>query len=151
MCWGDAVAVRQRICYALSRMTAQRRGNTMSLKIAIKRAYEPAAKSDGRRILVDRLWPRGVKRDTAGIDEWMKDVAPSTALRRWFAHDPARWKEFIGRYRKELASPAVMPAIERLRKLASGRKVTLVYAAADSEHNNAVALRTILGARTARK
>lgn len=122
----------------------------MALKIAIKRAYEPAAKSDGRRILVDRLWPRGVKRDTAGIDEWLKDVAPSTALRRWFAHDPARWKEFIQRYRKELASPAAEAAMERLRKLASDRKVTLVYAAADSEHNNAVALRTILGARTAR-
>jgi uncharacterized protein YeaO (DUF488 family) len=122
----------------------------MALKIAIKRAYEPAAKNDGRRILVDRLWPRGVKRDTAGIDEWMKDVAPSTALRRWFAHDPARWKEFIQRYRKELASPSAEAAMERLRKLASDRKVTLVYAAADSEHNNAVALRTILGARTAR-
>lgn len=123
----------------------------MALRIAIKRAYEPAAKSDGRRILVDRLWPRGVKRDTAGIDEWMKDVAPSTALRRWFAHDPARWKEFIQRYRKELASPSAEAAMERLRKLASDRKVTLVYAATDSEHNNAVALRTILGVRTARK
>jgi uncharacterized protein YeaO (DUF488 family) len=122
----------------------------MALRIAIKRAYEPAAKSDGRRILVDRLWPRGVKREFAGIDEWLKDVAPSTALRRWFAHDPARWKEFIQRYRKELASPAAEAAMERLRKLASDRKVTLVYAAADSAHNNAVALRTILGARTAR-
>jgi uncharacterized protein YeaO (DUF488 family) len=122
----------------------------MALKIAIKRAYEPAAKSDGRRILVDRLWPRGVKRDTAAIDEWMKDAAPSTELRRWFAHDPARWKEFIQRYRKELASPTAEAAMERLRKLASGRKVTLVYAAADSEHNNAVALRTILGAGAAR-
>lgn len=122
----------------------------MALRIAIKRAYEPAAKSDGRRILVDRLWPRGVKREFAAIDEWMKDVAPSTALRRWFAHDPARWKEFIQRYRKELASPAAEAAMERLRKLASDRKVTLVYAAADSEYNNAVALRTILGARTAR-
>ena len=122
----------------------------MALQIAIKRAYEPAAKSDGRRILVDRLWPRGVKRDTAGIDEWLKDVAPSTELRRWFAHDPARWKEFIQRYRKELASPTAEAAMERLRKLASDRKVTLVYAAADSEYNNAVALRTILGARTAR-
>ena len=122
----------------------------MAFKIAIKRAYEPAAKSDGRRILVDRLWPRGVKRDTAGIDEWLKDVAPSTELRRWFAHDPARWKEFIQRYRKELASPVAEAAMERLRKLASDRKVTLVYAAADSEYNNAVALRTILGARTAR-
>ena len=117
----------------------------MALKIAIKRAYEPAAKSDGRRILVDRLWPRGVKRESAAIDEWMKDVAPSTALRRWFAHDPERWKEFIRRYRKELASPTAEAAMERLRKLASDRKVTLVYAAADSEHNNAVALRTLLG------
>jgi len=122
----------------------------MALRIAIKRAYEPAAKSDGRRILVDRLWPRGVKREFAAIDEWMKDVAPSTELRRWFAHDPAHWKEFIQRYRKELASPAAEAAMERLRKLASDRKVTLVYAAADSEYNNAVALRTILGARTAR-
>ena len=120
------------------------------MELRVKRAYEPAAKSDGRRILIDRLWPRGVKRESAAIDEWMKDVAPSTELRRWFAHDPARWKEFIQRYRKELASPTAEVAIERLRKLASDRQVTLVYAAADSEHNNAVALRTILGARTAR-
>ena len=122
----------------------------MSLKIAIKRAYAPPAKGDGQRILVDRLWPRGVKRDTAAIDAWMKELAPSTELRRWFAHDPARWKEFIQRYRKELASPAAEAAMERLRKLASRRKVTLVYAAADTAHNNAVALRTILGVRTAR-
>lgn len=123
----------------------------MALKIAIKRAYEPAAKSDGRRILVDRLWPRGVGREAAAIDEWMRDVAPSTELRRWFAHDPARWKEFIQRYRKELASQTAEAAMGRLRKLASDRRVTLVYAAADSEHNNAVALRTILGAWTAGK
>lgn len=122
----------------------RQRGKAMSLKITIKRAYVLPAKADGYRLLVDRLWPRGLTRDAAAIDAWEKDLAPSTDLRRWFAHEPERWKEFVARYRAELASPAAAVAVARLRKLASRRKVTLVYAASDETHNNAVALRTIL-------
>ena len=121
----------------------------MKLKIKIKRAYEPAAKSDGRRILIDRLWPRGLTREAAGIDEWAKDLSPSTALRRWFNHDPELWGEFVDRYREELAVPAARLALGRLRTLASSRRVTLVYAASNRAYNNAVALCTILDGRAA--
>jgi uncharacterized protein YeaO (DUF488 family) len=114
------------------------------MRLKIKRAYEPAAKSDGRRILIDRLWPRGLTRDVAGIDEWAKDLSPSTALRRWFNHDPKLWAEFVDRYREELSAPAARLALGRLRTLASSRQVTLVYAASNREYNNAVALCTIL-------
>ena len=110
--------------------------------IKLKRAYRPSAASDGKRILVDRLWPRGVCRSEARIDGWAKDIAPSAALRRWFGHDPARWRGFRARYAEELrANP------ERLRDLRRiGREgvVTLVYAARDEEHNDAVVLRDIL-------
>jgi len=116
----------------------------MKLKIKIKRAYEPPAKSDGRRILIDRLWPRGLTRDAAAIDEWAKELSPSTGLRRWFNHDPKLWDEFVDRYREELAAPAARLALGRLRTLASHRHVTLVYAASDRAYNNAVALCAIL-------
>ena len=116
----------------------------MKLKIKIKRAYEPTAKSDGRRILIDRLWPRGLTRDAAAIDEWAKDLSPSTALRRWFNHDPQLWGEFVDRYRSELEAPASRLALGRLRTLASSRQVTLVYAASNRAYNNAAALCTIL-------
>lgn len=101
---------------------------------AIKRAYLPASPDDGRRVLVDRLWPRGLHRDGAGIDEWVKEVAPSTGLRQWFGHDPARWEEFRRRYRAELAAN---PALERLRVMASRGKLTLIYGARDEAHNQA--------------
>lgn len=114
------------------------------MKLKIKRVYEPPAKSDGRRILIDRLWPRGLTRDAAAIDGWAKELSPSTALRRWFKHDPQLWGEFVDRYRAELEAPAARLALGRLRTLASRRQVTLVYAATDRAYNNAVALCAIL-------
>ena len=111
-------------------------------KIKLKRAYEAPAASDGTRILVDRLWPRGVKKADAAIEEWMKDVAPSSALRKWFGHDPARWQEFRRRYLKELREHP--DALERLRALARQGPITLVFAAHDEAHNDAVVLRDVL-------
>ena len=113
--------------------------------LRLKRAYEPAGPEDGVRILVDRLWPRGVSKADAAIDEWMKDVAPSAELRRWFGHDPGRWAEFQRRYRAELRAQA--PLLDRLRALAKAGTVTLVYAARDEEHNDAIVLRDVLAER----
>ncbi|AGH50405.1 hypothetical protein G432_13435 [Sphingomonas sp. MM-1] len=109
--------------------------------IRIKRAYLAPADDDGRRILVDRLWPRGLAKAKAAIDLWLKDVAPSTELRHWFGHDPARWAEFRKRYAAELAGN---PAVAELREIAGRERVTLVYAAHDEAHNNAVALAAYL-------
>jgi uncharacterized protein YeaO (DUF488 family) len=110
--------------------------------VKLKRAYEVPAASDGKRILVDRLWPRGVTKERAAIDEWVKDVAPSTELRKWFAHDPARWDEFRRRYAKELhAKPELL---EELRAAARKGPITLVYSARDEEHNDAVELRHVI-------
>jgi len=106
-------------------------------EISIKRAYEPPSASDGRRVLVDRLWPRGVSKAEARLDDWLKAVAPSDALRRWFGHQPQRWEEFRRRYREELAGN---PAVETLRKLAAEAPLTLVYGARDEAHNDAVVL-----------
>lgn len=111
---------------------------TNSENIKLKRAYEPPARTDGTRILVDRLWPRGVKKTDAKIDEWMKDIAPSTELRKWFNHDPTRWQEFRNRYRAELDSHK--DQLDRLRSLAREGVVTLVYSAHDEQHNDAVVL-----------
>jgi len=110
--------------------------------IRLKRAYEPPSRADGVRILVDRLWPRGVSKDDAALDDWMKDVAPSAALRKWFAHDPERWPEFRRRYRAELKEHP--EDLARLRGLARKKTVTLVYGARDEEHNDAVVLRDVL-------
>lgn len=115
--------------------------------IAIKRAYDPPEERDGVRVLVDRLWPRGVTKEAAKIDRWVKAVAPSGELRKWFGHDPARWVEFRRRYLAELAGQA--DAVAELRKLARGGTVTLVYAAKDTEHNDAVVLKELLGRRGA--
>ncbi|MDA8360822.1 MAG: DUF488 family protein [Gammaproteobacteria bacterium] len=111
----------------------------MPTRLAVKRAYAPAAKEDGFRILVDRLWPRGLHKDEARVDLWVKDVAPSDSLRRWFGHGPAKWQEFSRRYDGELdANPE---AIIRLKSALAGHtRATLLYAARDEEHNNAVAL-----------
>ena len=111
-------------------------------KIQIKRAYEPAAPEDGERYLVDRLWPRGIRKDALILTGWLKDVAPSDALRRWFGHDPVRWAEFRQRYRGELKSKRTM--LKPLRDALKRGTVTLVYSAHDEEHNQAVVLREIL-------
>lgn len=110
--------------------------------IRLKRAYEQADPSDGVRVLVDRLWPRGVTKAKASIDEWVKDIAPSAALRQWFGHDPARWDSFRHRYRTELAGQAILLA--KLRHLAKQTPITLVYSARDDLHNDAVVLRDVL-------
>lgn len=115
--------------------------------IKLKRAYEPVANGDGQRILVDRLWPRGVRKSDLKIQEWLKDIAPTAELRKWFGHDPKRWHEFQRRYRLELQ---LQPArIAKLRRLARRGPITLVFAAKDETHNDAVALRKILLGRGA--
>jgi uncharacterized protein YeaO (DUF488 family) len=110
--------------------------------IRVKRVYEEPSKADGFRVLVDRLWPRGFTKDRAAADLWLKDVAPSTELREWFGHDPAKWDEFRRRYRVELSRNlrALAPILARSRR----GTVTLVYAAREEEHNAAVALREYL-------
>lgn len=112
------------------------------MAIGVKRAYEQPAKSDGYRVLVDRLWPRGVSKADAAIDEWMKDIAPSAALRKWYGHDPDKWSEFKRRYARELKRHQDLVA--GLRDRANKGRVTLVYAAKDTEHNNAEVLREYL-------
>ncbi len=110
--------------------------------IQVKRAYEKSSKDDGARFLVERLWPRGIKKENLQIDDWLKDVAPSSELRRWFQHDPAKWNEFRQRYFRELEKhPDAWQAL--LARARRGR-VTLVYSAHDTEHNNAVALKEFL-------
>ncbi len=110
--------------------------------VKIKRIYDPPASEDGRRVLVDRLWPRGVAREEARIDEWLKEIAPSDDLRKWFGHDPTRWEEFRNRYRHELEGHDDILA--RLRAEAKKGRVTLLFAAKDEEHNNAVVLKGLL-------
>ena len=110
--------------------------------IRLKRVYDKASLEDGSRFLVERLWPRGVKKTALQIDAWLKDVAPSDALRRWFAHDPAKWNEFRRRYWEELRAHA--EALAPLREAARHGTVTLVYSSRDEEHNNAVALKEYL-------
>lgn len=117
---------------------------TLARNVRLKRAYEAASAGDGERILVDRLWPRGVRKSDLKIDEWMKEVAPSGELRRWFGHDADRWDEFQRRYRRELSDHAGM--LSDLRRRAREGAITLVYAAKDEQHNDAVVLRkAILG------
>lgn len=111
------------------------------MSFQIKRVYEPAKPSDGIRVLVDRLWPRGVSKARARLDYWMKDIAPSPELRRWFGHKPERFAEFRKRYRKEIAGNE---ALAELRKLGKRRRVTLLYGARDTEHNEAAVLQAEL-------
>lgn len=114
-------------------------GDLMSL--SLKRAYDPAEQSDGVRILVDRLWPRGVTKAKAKIDHWLKEVAPSNELRKWFGHDPDKWVEFQKKYRAELeGNPALEELIERVREA----DTTLVYAAKDGAHNHTLVLKDII-------
>jgi uncharacterized protein YeaO (DUF488 family) len=119
------------------------------MSIQIKRAYEPAAPSDGRRVLVERLWPRGVSKARLRLDDWAKSAAPSTTLRRWFGHDPKKWREFRRRYFTELrANPAGWKPL-----VTAGRRgrVTLIYAAHDVTHNGATALKAFLDRRLSRR
>jgi uncharacterized protein YeaO (DUF488 family) len=116
------------------------------MAVRLKRVYEPPEPSDGYRVLIDRLWPRGVSKEQARLDEWARDLAPSSELRRWFGHDPARFDEFRRRYRTELAAQE-----EKLRQLRSSARrgtLTLVYSARDTEHNDAVVLAELLRKRS---
>jgi uncharacterized protein YeaO (DUF488 family) len=113
--------------------------------IQSKRAYDRPSRTDGERVLVERLWPRGLTKARAALDLWLKDVAPSTKLRKWFGHDPAKWEQFERRYWKELQGHK--EAVDLLRQKARQGTVTLVYAARDEEHNGAVALKRFLERR----
>lgn len=112
------------------------------MKIGLKRVYDAPEKRDGCRVLVDRLWPRGLSKKSARLDYWLRDVAPSTALRRWFAHDPEKWNEFRKRYVRELE--AQPEGVKQLRALARKGTVTLLFGARDEKHNHAVVLRAYL-------
>jgi uncharacterized protein YeaO (DUF488 family) len=111
-------------------------------KVRLKRAYDRPNADDGRRILVDRLWPRGLTKNAAAIDEWARELAPSTGLRKWFGHDPDRWEAFRRRYAREIREHA--EDLARLRSLARNSPITLVYAARDEVHNDAVVLRDVV-------
>jgi uncharacterized protein YeaO (DUF488 family) len=110
--------------------------------LKLKRAYEPASKNDGMRILVDRLWPRGVSKEALKLYAWKKELAPSTALRVWFGHDPKRWDEFKKRYRAELRLRS--DALNEIRRLCVGKTVTLVYGAKDGAHTHALVLKELV-------
>lgn len=116
------------------------------MKIQVKRVYEPVAKSDGFRVLVDRLWPRGLSKEDVHIDLWLREIGPSTALRKWFNHDPARWTEFQRRYHAELKEKTALLAT--IKKQAKTSPVTLLYSAKDKQHNQAVALQSFFLKRT---
>jgi uncharacterized protein YeaO (DUF488 family) len=120
--------------------------------IRVKRAFEPPSGEDGLRVLVDRLWPRGLRKADAAIDVWLKDLAPSAKLRVWFGHEPARWDEFRRRYLAELSSKTAL--LDEIRRRAADRRLTLIYAAKDEARNQAVVLRDLLvvaGARPPRE
>jgi uncharacterized protein YeaO (DUF488 family) len=115
--------------------------------IKLKRAYEPPSPEDGQRVLVDRIWPRGVSKDELKVERWARDLAPSSDLRRWFGHDPARWAEFRERYRGELGQPDKQALLTEIADTARHSLVTLVYGAHDTEHNQAVVLKEMLEER----
>jgi uncharacterized protein YeaO (DUF488 family) len=121
----------------------------MSRRVWIRRAYEPPSRNDGYRILVDRLWPRGVSKAEAHLDEWDRDVAPSTELRQWFGHDPQRWEEFRRHYRDELARRP--DAVAHLVDVARRGRLTLVFGARDTVHNDAVVLREVIDEQLGRE
>jgi uncharacterized protein YeaO (DUF488 family) len=117
--------------------------------VRIKRAYEERAPGEGHRVLVDRLWPRGVKKEALAPDEWLRELSPSDELRKWFGHDPERWSEFQARYRRELSSGPAREALEHLVEQARRGALTLLYGAKDEAHNNAVVLKDIIDGRLA--
>ena len=112
--------------------------------IRIKRVYREPSSREGVRILVDRVWPRGISKERARVVEWRKDLAPTTSLRKWFGHESARWNEFRRRYRTELTRSGMMDELRKLARLSSNRTITLVYSAADEEHNQAAVLKEII-------
>ena len=112
------------------------------MDIRLKRAYETPDASDGRRILVERLWPRGVTKETASLDDWMKEIAPSPELRKWYGHEPEKWPEFRTRYKKELSGNGAL--VEKLRAICESGTVTLIFAAMDESRNSAVVLKSVL-------
>lgn len=112
--------------------------------IKLKRVYEKPAPTEGRRILVDRLWPRGLRKEDARIDEWLKDIAPSDSLRKWFGHKEERWEQFRKRYREELNEEQKIKALQKLRREGQRRTLTLLFGAKDTKHNNAVVLSELL-------
>ena len=114
------------------------------MNIKIKRVYEQPDKNDGRRILVDRLWPRGLTKEKAGVDLWLKEIAPSTELRRWFGHDPDRWEEFKERYRAELEEAGKMGVLRDIAERAREENVTLLFGAKDKRHNDARVLEAFI-------
>src|SRR5262249_26765113 len=117
--------------------------------VRIKRAYEEPAPDDGYRVLVDRLWPRGARKEALAIEAWSKDVAPSDELRRWFGHDEERWRAFAGRYREELAHEPAVSVVDELAARARRQTITLVFGAKDEAHNQAVVLREVIEERLA--
>lgn len=116
----------------------------MSLSVWVRRVQEEPSHNDGTRVLVDRIWPRGVKKTDAALDEWNKDVAPSTELRKWYGHDPGKFEEFSRRYRSELDSEAGRAALQQLKDSVRGKRLTLLSATKDIEHSQAAVLATIL-------
>lgn len=118
--------------------------------IQMKRAYEPAEKEDGYRVLIDRLWPRGIKKSELKMDEWAKMLSPSTELRREFSHKPERWADFQAKYRAELSSKEAKEKLDELSRRAERGRVTLLYSAKDEAHNDAVVLKQILERKLAR-
>ena len=112
--------------------------------IVCKRIYDPPSPRDGHRVLIDRLWPRGLTKEKAHITEWLKDVAPSHELRRWLASHPDEWAEFEHRYRAELAAPELQEQLAHLRAIAKSKTLTLLFAKRNEEHNNAVVLKNVL-------
>jgi uncharacterized protein YeaO (DUF488 family) len=117
---------------------------TQKLLVALKRVYDEPSTTDGTRVLVERLWPRGIPKQRANIDVWLKDVAPSTELRKWFNHDPQKFQEFRRRYETELKSEAAQVALIKLREIAQHGQLTLIFATRDTAHSNAVILRDLL-------
>lgn len=119
------------------------------MTIRLKRAYDEPAANDGYRVLVDRVWPRGVKKEEARLDDWLKEIAPTRELRKWFGHDPQKWPEFLERYSRELKDHPEL--LDRLARLNEQGRLTLVFGAKDREHNNAVALKEFLRERQREK
>lgn len=118
--------------------------SSKSSKIVVQRAYDEPGPHDGYRVLVDRVWPRGRSKEALNLDEWLRDLAPSTELRKWFGHDPQRWTEFQQRYRAELDSEEMRTRMQQLLRDAGSRRITLIYSAKDEEHNQALVLRDVL-------